>query len=30
VKEFIKEVNIDKKTVIINPIEGMIEWSLIY
>jgi 16S rRNA processing protein RimM len=25
VKEFIKEVNIDKKTVIINPIEGMIE-----
>lgn len=25
VKEFIEEVNIDKKTVIINPIEGMIE-----
>lgn len=30
IKEFVKEIDIDNKLVRIDPIEGMIEWNLIY
>lgn len=30
VKEFVKQVDIDNKKVIIDPIEGMIEWLLMF
>lgn len=30
VKEFVKDIDIDNKLIIIDPIEGMIEWYLIF
>lgn len=30
VNEFIKDVDIDNKRILIDPIEGMIEWKLMY
>lgn len=29
-KEFIKEIDVDKKVIIIDPIEGLLDWSLKY
>lgn len=30
IKEFIKEINLEQKVIIIDPIEGLLDWSLKY